>query len=260
MDPEMERSPGIDSPRRSAGYVSRQLATAASGQRTPAVCNLEFTFPLETFLRLLTRLNQRNKTQPNCSAELPSCCCATPPVGSLQLWWCLDCAVVHLSEVKLKNPETILSSGTWRSNILFLSPVCSSGCRLQSTQSALHYPALGPWVSALTWEHMSTVQRPIIVANMWWRWNSENKPFTLMMNDKWQMPSLQTVCVYDWVVCCFKKYRNMIVNLNWRKSDLHKTWTLTVKVVNCSMMLGLFILKHRRIHELYTICETKKVI
>ena len=52
----------------------------------------------------------------------------------------------------------------------------------------------------------------------------------------------------------------MIVNLNWRKSDLHKTWTLTVKVVNCCMMLGLFILKHRRIHELYTICETKKVI
>ena len=162
MDPEMERSPGI-------GCI-KTTGNCSSGQRTPAVCNLEFTFPLETFLRLLTRLNQRNKTQPNCSAELPSCCCATPPVGSLQLWSCLDCAAVHLSEVKLKNPETILSSGTWRSNILFLSPVCSSGCRLQSTQSALLHPALGPWVLALTWEHMSTVQRPIIVANMWWRW------------------------------------------------------------------------------------------
>ena len=116
MDPEMERSPGIDSPRRSAVAVSRQLATAASSQRTPVVCNLEFTFPLETFLLLLTRLNQRNKTQPNCTAELPSCCCATPPVRSLQLRSCLDCAVVQFHKINCKvpqNPETILSCGLW---------------------------------------------------------------------------------------------------------------------------------------------------
>ena len=92
MDPEMERSPGIDSPRRSAVAVSRQLATAASGQRTPVVCNLEFTFPLETFLLLLTRLNQRNKTQPNCTAELLLRHAASPIVAVVVMSGLCSCA------------------------------------------------------------------------------------------------------------------------------------------------------------------------
>ena len=54
----------------------------------------------------------------------------------------------------------------------------------------------------------------------------------------------------------------MIVNLNWRKSELHKTWTSTVKVVNCCMLLDYFEASEdpRALHELYMICETKKVI
>ena len=113
MDPQMERSPGIDSPRRSAGSVSRQLGTAAGGQRTPVVCNLEFTFPLEAFL-LLTRLNQRNKTQPNCSAELLLRHAASPIVAVVVMSGLLCSVQFHKINCKVPwNPETILSCGLW---------------------------------------------------------------------------------------------------------------------------------------------------
>ena len=117
-----------------------------------------------------------------------------------------------------------------------------------------------PWVLAVWWEHMSTVHSAAshlsgqhVVAVVWPPASLQWKQTLLMMNDKWQMPSLQTVCVYDWVVCCFKKYRTMIVNLNWRKSELHKTWTSTVKVVNCCMLLDYFEASEdpRAVHDLW---------